>query len=161
MKKSTVANAVIVLVGLFLSIILTLDLMRISVDVSSVKYIPIVLFAAVLVFFHKGNGFGDPISLVGLLFFFGTTAIFTLINDLDLRAMLALAGYLICVVMYVVASKNDGTVGRAVGSLILVLAILFSSLNLTQIWNAEAYTIQKNQFSGLLINPNYFSGLSG
>ncbi|WP_373095025.1 hypothetical protein [Zhongshania sp.] len=126
----------------------------------SLKYISIVVFALSLARF-RGATILDFFSIFGLVWFFVFSAFFTLFNLFGARDILVLFGYGVCILCYIFAATGSEDVREALRNFLWLSSVVFVLINIPQLNESAAFSFYKQQFSGVLSNPNIFAGLAG
>jgi hypothetical protein len=150
----------ILALALFLSAVLIGQSRQFYGAFSSLKYISIVIFTFSLVRF-RGLPILDFFSIFGLVWFFVFSAFFTLFNLFSARDVLTLLGYGVCILCYIYAATGSRDVREILRKFLWLSCVVFVLINIPQLNESAAFSFYKQQFSGILRNPNMLAGLAG
>lgn len=124
------------------------------------KYLSLVCFAIVFLLEYRHLG-GDALAKLGLYLFLALTIFFTLINDPDGKSLFVIFGYMVCIIIYMVSASIKITSDAFYEKFMVIFSVSFAIANFSQIFNPDAYSLIKSQFTGFLGNANAFSGICG
>jgi hypothetical protein len=162
MINSIIKNKIMYFLALFTALValgLTSEYEQ-NAYMTTAKYTSLAVFVIVY-FLDVGRIRGDSLILSGFVFFLVLSILFTIINSPDVKSILVILGYVACLLIYMVSCAGKLDLSNVLNKFLKLFSIVFLLVNIPQLLNPAAYSIVKEQFTGLLGNANAFAGICG
>lgn len=142
-------------------IFLLLDASRLDISkFGFLKYFFIGSLAFITLLINAKKIIIDTISSIGLYFFLIFTSIYTFTNQLDLESIIILLGYWTAALIFTSSTTNHNITEKSLDKTMYFTGVATAAINIFSLIDPAAYTIHKNQFTGVFNNPNFLAGIS-
>jgi hypothetical protein len=129
-------------------------------EVSSLKYAALAVFALTSIRYTKNLKINHP-AAAGILLFCLMTALFTFVNLGSTADIFVVLGYFSCAAIYFLAVSVPEKLAILTRQSLIFSGAIFLTVNAFYVMTPSAYTFPKNQFLGVMANPNGLAGLTG